>query len=58
VGLFTDLVLASLGRQLFPWLKTSRRGWFSQALSFARGRGQPPAPGSDVPPAAKEAARA
>jgi NitT/TauT family transport system permease protein len=58
VGLFTDLVLASLGRQLFPWLKTSRRGWFSQALAFARGRGQPPAPGSDVPPAAKEAARA
>jgi len=32
VGLGTDLVLASLGRQLFPWLKTSRRGWFSQGL--------------------------
>jgi NitT/TauT family transport system permease protein len=36
VGLLTDLVLASLGRQLFPWLKTSRRGWFSQALALAR----------------------
>jgi hypothetical protein len=57
VGLFTDLVLASLGRQIFPWMKTSRRGWFSQALTFARGRGQPPS--NDIPPpAAKEAARA
>src|SRR6185369_153430 len=36
VGLGTDLVLASLGRQLFPWLKTSKRGWFSQALAFLR----------------------
>src|SRR5204863_10054343 len=31
VGLFTDLALASLGRQLFPWLRTSRRGWLSRA---------------------------
>jgi NitT/TauT family transport system permease protein len=55
VGLCTDLVLASLGRQLFPWLKTSKRGWFSQVLARAR-RGRDAAP---VPKeAAKEAARA
>ena len=29
IGLVTDLVLASLGRQLFPWMRTARRGWFS-----------------------------
>src|SRR4029077_9681559 len=39
VGLGTDLVLASLGRQLFPWLRTSRRGWFSQVVALA-GRGR------------------
>jgi NitT/TauT family transport system permease protein len=55
VGLFTDLVLASLGRQLFPWMRTARRGWFSQALGLAR-RGRR-APTSDPAPA-KEAARA
>lgn len=54
VGLGTDLVLASLGRQIFPWLKTSRRGWFSRSVAFAR-RGRPVSP---PPEAAKEAARA
>jgi NitT/TauT family transport system permease protein len=57
VGLGTDLVLASLGRQLFPWLKTSRRGWFSQAFAFAR-RGGRAAVVVDAEPDAKEAARA
>jgi len=53
VGLFTDLVLASLGRQLFPWLRTSKRGWLSQALA-RRGRAARAAEAV----AAKEAARA
>ena len=57
VGLGTDLVLASLGRQLFPWLKTSRRGWFSQAFAFAR-RGGRAAVVEPTPEAAKEVARA
>jgi NitT/TauT family transport system permease protein len=36
IGLGTDLVLASLGRQLFPWQPTSRAGWFSSLAKFAR----------------------
>ncbi|HVR61042.1 MAG TPA: ABC transporter permease subunit [Polyangia bacterium] len=35
-GLGTDLALGWLGHQLFPWLKTARRGWFSQALALTR----------------------
>jgi NitT/TauT family transport system permease protein len=59
VGLGTDLVLASLGRQLFPWLKTSRRGWFSRVLAFKRTRrGTGPAVPAPTPEAAKEAASA
>jgi NitT/TauT family transport system permease protein len=50
VGLGTDLVLASLGRQIFPWLKTSRRGWFSQMMGFAR-RDRRPGRGSSLVPA-------
>jgi hypothetical protein len=42
IGLVTDLVLASLGRQLFPWLRTARRGWFSALVGMARGRQTPP----------------
>jgi len=38
IGLVTDLVLASLGRQLFPWLRTARRGWFSAMVGALRGR--------------------
>jgi len=55
VGLGTDLVLASLGRQLFPWLRTAKRGWFSQAVALAR-RSRGARPGEATP--AKEAARA
>jgi NitT/TauT family transport system permease protein len=38
IGLLTDLVLASLGRQLFPWLKTARHGWFSTVMARLRRR--------------------
>jgi hypothetical protein len=38
IGLVTDVVLASLGRQLFPWLRTARRGWFSTVAGMMRGR--------------------
>jgi len=46
IGLVTDLVLASLGRQIFPWLRGARRGWFSALLGLVRGaRGaEAPAP--------------
>jgi NitT/TauT family transport system permease protein len=55
IGLVTDLVLASLGRQLFPWLRTARRGWFSALVGMLRGRGAPaPAPASDADGAAPE----
>jgi NitT/TauT family transport system permease protein len=57
VGLGTDLVLASLGRQLFPWLKTSRRGWFSQVAAWLKRRGASPA-AEATPEPAKEIARA
>jgi len=43
IGLATDLVLASLGRQMFPWLRTARRGWFSRLAGLVRGRARPPA---------------
>ena len=48
IGLGTDLVLASLGRQLFPWMKTAREGWFSKTLARMRrgGRQAPPASAS------------
>jgi NitT/TauT family transport system permease protein len=36
IGLLTDLLLASLGRQLFPWLRTARRGWLSPLLARSR----------------------
>ena len=41
IGLVTDIVLASLGRQLFPWLRTARRGWFSALVGVMRARGTP-----------------
>jgi NitT/TauT family transport system permease protein len=47
IGLLTDLVLASIGRQIFPWLRTSRAGWFSSALRLLRRRPQPAAVGED-----------
>ncbi|HEY2731971.1 MAG TPA: ABC transporter permease subunit [Polyangia bacterium] len=56
VGLGTDLVLASLGHQLFPWLKTARRGWFSHAVAFARRDRTSPRPSEGAgSPAAEEA---
>ena len=48
IGLVTDLVLASLGRQLFPWMRTARRGWFSALVGALRGRrAPPPAPAAE-----------
>lgn len=38
IGLVTDVVLASLGRQIFPWLRGARRGWLSALLDMVRGR--------------------
>jgi len=59
IGLATDLVLASLGRQLFPWLRTARRGWFSALVGLVRGRGKvPPAPAAPEAPAPESVARA
>jgi NitT/TauT family transport system permease protein len=62
VGLGTDIVLASLGRQLFPWMKTAKEGWFSRTLARMRrgGRQAPPAGASGAAAAgtAEEVARA
>jgi NitT/TauT family transport system permease protein len=52
IGLATDLVLASLGRQLFPWMRTARRGWFSALVGLVRGRGKAPVPVPGVDPEA------
>ncbi len=39
IGLTTDVILASIGRQLFPWVRTARAGWLSQAMQlFKRAR--------------------
>jgi NitT/TauT family transport system permease protein len=53
IGLVTDLVLASLGRQIFPWMKTARQGWLSNLVAKVRRR-EPlpstlPAPASAPP---------
>ncbi len=40
IGLSTDVVLASIGRQLFPWQRTARTGWLSQAMQFFRRNGR------------------
>jgi hypothetical protein len=34
IGLFTDVILASIGRQLFPWMRTSRAGWLSPVMKL------------------------
>ena len=55
IGLVTDLVLASLGRQLFPWMRTARRGWFSALVgALRRRRAPPPAPAAEPEVAAGE----
>jgi NitT/TauT family transport system permease protein len=51
IGLLTDLVLASLGRQIFPWLRTARRGWFSSLVTWARRRSAAEAPIVEAPAA-------
>ena len=56
IGLVTDLVLASLGRQLFPWLRTARAGWFSHAGRHAL-RGAAPRRPRDAAPASADVAR-
>jgi NitT/TauT family transport system permease protein len=60
IGLVTDLVLASLGRQLFPWLRGARRGWFSALVGMLRGGGtreqEQPAPHADADLAASQGA--
>jgi NitT/TauT family transport system permease protein len=38
IGLGTDLFLASLGRQLFPWQKSSRSGWLDPILQLLRSK--------------------
>jgi NitT/TauT family transport system permease protein len=45
IGLVTDLILASVGRQLFPWLKSARSGWLRSLISLARRRGKTPPTG-------------
>ncbi|MFL5307416.1 MAG: ABC transporter permease subunit [Polyangia bacterium] len=42
IGLATDVVLASLGRQIFPWLRGAKRGWFSAAIDLFRRREEKP----------------
>jgi NitT/TauT family transport system permease protein len=38
IGLGTDLFLASLGRQLFPWQKSARSGWLEAVLQMFRAK--------------------
>lgn len=50
IGLVTDVVLAALGRQIFPWVRGARRGWLSRALALvgggrSRGAAAPPVGG-------------
>jgi NitT/TauT family transport system permease protein len=49
IGLVTDLILASLGRQLFPWQRTARRGWLSAFVGMLRGRSPEVAAPEGVP---------
>jgi NitT/TauT family transport system permease protein len=58
IGLATDLVLASLGRQLFPWMKTARDGWFSRGVRlFGGGKRATASPEAEAA-VSEEAARA
>jgi NitT/TauT family transport system permease protein len=49
IGLFTDVLLASIGRQIFPWMRTSRAGWLSQAFQVFRRRDRRHAPAPLAP---------
>jgi len=40
IGLGTDLFLASLGRQLFPWQKSARSGWLEPIMQLFRSKGE------------------
>jgi NitT/TauT family transport system permease protein len=42
IGLGTDMFLARLGRNLFPWMRTSRTGSFGSILQAFRGKKEPP----------------
>jgi NitT/TauT family transport system permease protein len=57
IGLFTDMALASLGRRLFPWMRTSRARTVGSVVRGARGKRENGAPaleraaGEDAAPA-------
>jgi NitT/TauT family transport system permease protein len=57
IGLFTDMFLASVGRRLFPWMRTSSTAGIGNVAQAARGKQQrapevlEPATGEDVAPA-------
>src|SRR4029079_9138624 len=36
IGLTTDVLLAWIGRQIFPWMRTARAGWLSQLFGSMR----------------------
>jgi NitT/TauT family transport system permease protein len=55
IGLFTDIVLAALGRRLFPWIESSRSGNASQASASP---GQKPDSAALEPAAGEDAAPA
>jgi NitT/TauT family transport system permease protein len=42
IGLVTDLILASLGREIFPWARTSGSGWLLQFARLWRRPNRPP----------------
>jgi NitT/TauT family transport system permease protein len=49
IGLGTDLFLASLGRQLFPWQKSARSGWLEPILQLFRSKSEPVAETTTAP---------
>ena len=55
IGLATDLFLASLGRQLFPWQKSSRSGWLTPLLQMLRPAPNTSAAGASAAPASPAA---
>jgi NitT/TauT family transport system permease protein len=50
IGFATDVILASIGRQIFPWMRSSKSGWLSQTIKvFRRGDRRPAADGDGQP---------